>query len=145
MDVQRLIGEVARRHNILVDPKDPILVTVTMNEVLLAEHVQLLQSALDRAQRVLEQVSRAQVEVAKQSATRLIADGGRDAAEQVRSAGSVLRDQIERLTETATQVAQATGRAAAQHERRSRWFAAVSLGSAIAAVGALAVLLARGS
>jgi hypothetical protein len=58
MNVQDLIGEVAKRHNVLVDPQDPVFVAVTLNELLLAEHVQKVQVALDRAEQMTAHASR---------------------------------------------------------------------------------------
>jgi len=37
LDIERLIGEVARRHDLLLSRDDPIFVSVTLNEQILAE------------------------------------------------------------------------------------------------------------
>ena len=52
MKVQDLIGEVAKRHNVLVDPSDPVFIAVTLNELLLEEHVAKLLSPHKRPREV---------------------------------------------------------------------------------------------
>jgi hypothetical protein len=144
MDVQALIGEVAKRHNVLVDPTDPIFVTVTLNELLLAEHVRQLEAAVQQAGRAALAGSAQQVEQARQVASLLVADGAKYASDQVRAAGAGLRAQLERLVQDSVQLAQTASREAERSRRLSTWTAAVALISAVAAVGSTAALWLRG-
>jgi hypothetical protein len=144
MDVQELIGEVAKRHNVLVDPKDPIFIAVTLNELLLEEHVRAVQAAVERAQTNIAAGSRHQVENAKQAATILMVDSAKYAAEQVRSAGAHLHAQLEQLLQDATRAAQVAAAAAECHRLQSRWSAAVAVISASIAVASTCALLLRG-
>ncbi len=145
MDVQTLIGEVAKRHNVLVDPKDPLFVAVTLNEILLEEHVRRIQEALDRAQRSAVAASQQQVDLARRSAAQLVTDGAKHSAEAVRTAGSALRAELGRLVQD---LAGATLAAAAEVERLNRcsqWSAAIAVAAAAVAVMAAAALWLRGS
>jgi hypothetical protein len=140
MDVQRLIGEVARRHNVLVSPDDPIFVAVTLNEFLLEEHVHRLQAALDRANRAVAEASAEHVENARLVASHLISDGARFSADQARSAGVTLRIQLERL---ALEVLKANRAAVAEAERHRRASDRSALVAMACAVLALGLMLAR--
>src|SRR5512133_810057 len=94
MKVQDLIGEVAKRHNVLVDPQDPVFVAVTLNELLLAEHVQKLHAALERAEKATAAASIRHLETVRWTAASLIADSSNHVADQVRAAGSAVRTQL---------------------------------------------------
>lgn len=140
MDVQRLIGEVARRHNVLVSPDDPIFVAVTLNELLLGEHVQRLQAALDHANRTAVESSAEQVENARRVAFHLISDGARFSADQVRSAGATLRIELERSARDTLKAHRATLSEVERHRKASDRSALVAMASAVLALG---LLLAR--
>ena len=99
MNVQDLIGEVAKRHNVLVDPQDPIFVAVTLNELLLAEHVQKMQASLERAEKATALASSRHLDVARRTAADLMADSSRHVSDQMRAAGSALRTQLQYLVQ----------------------------------------------
>ncbi len=145
MNVQDLIGEVARRHNVLVDPEDPVFVAVTLNELLLAEHVQKLQAALNRAELVTQHATSRHLEKVRSTAVGLIEDSSKHLADQLRGAGSALRGQLQHVVR---ELALATGAAAAEAARQRRaaeWAAAVAIGCACLGVGlAAAAWLGRG-
>jgi hypothetical protein len=144
MDVQALIGEVAKRHNVLVDPKDPIFVTVTLNEILLDEHVRRLQASLEEAQRTAAAASYQQVDLAKRIASQFVTDGAKFTTEQVRAAGSVLRAQLERLVQDCNTATLAATAEAERYRRQSQWSAAVAIAGACIAVATTAALWLRG-
>lgn len=145
MDVQRLIGEVARRHNVLVSPDDPIFVAVTLNELLLGEHVHRLQAALDRANRTAVESSAEQVENARRVASHLISEGAQFSADQVRSAGATLRIELERSTRDALKAHRAALSEVERHRRASDRSALVAMASAVLALGLLLARLMGGS
>jgi hypothetical protein len=145
MDVQQLVGEVAKRHNVLVDPSEPIFVSVTLNELLLAEHLRKVQAALEQAERTAALACSHQVEAAKWTAAQLMTDGARHVSEQVRAAGSAVRIQLEQVLRESIAAAQASAAEAARHQRRSRWAAFAAATSACVALGLAAALWLRGS
>lgn len=144
MDVQELIGEVAKRHNVLVDPKDPIFVSVTLNELLLAEHIRRAQASFEQANRTATAASYQQVENAKRVAAQFVTDSAKYTTEQVRAAGSVLRAQLERLVQDCNRVTQAATAEADRYRRLSQWAAAVAVAGAFLAVATTAALWFRG-
>jgi uncharacterized membrane protein YdbT with pleckstrin-like domain len=120
MDVQRLIGEVARRHNVLVDSTDPIFLTVTLNELLLSEHVQKLQVALEQASRGVTAASSLQADSAKRVAEDLkrirasLEEAARNAAASAARYEEEKRDAARMLVDAAREAAhqmRATGSA----------------------------------
>lgn len=130
MNVQDLIGEVAKRHNVLVDPQDPIFVTVTLNELLLAEQVRKMQAALERAEKTAALASSRHLEVARRTAADLLADSSRHVSDQVRAAGSALRTQLLHLVQQLIVAAEAAASETARQRKASRWAAAVAIGCA---------------
>ncbi len=144
MNVQDLIGEVAKRHNVLVDSHDPVFVAVTLNELLLAEHVQKVQAALDRAEQVTAHASSRHLETVRLTAAHLIADSSKHVADQVRAAGSALRTQLQHVTRELALAAEAAAAESERQRRASQWAAAVAIGCACLVTGmALATWLGR--
>lgn len=144
MNVQDLIGEVAKRHNVLVDPQDPVFVAVTLNELLLAEHVQKLQAALERAEKATAAASSRHLETARWMASSLMADSSKHVADQMRAAGSAVRTQLLHLVQQLVAAAEAAATEAARQRRASQWAAAVAIGCACVVVGmAVATWLGR--
>jgi CHASE3 domain sensor protein len=143
MDVQQLVGEVAKRHNVLVDPSEPIFVSVTLNELLLAEHLRKVQAALEQAERTAALASSRHVESARWAAAQLMTDGAKHVSDQVRSVGSALRIQLEQLVRDSITAVQASAAEAERHHRRTRWAAIAAMTSACVALGAAAALWLR--
>jgi hypothetical protein len=144
MKVQDLIGEVAKRHNVLVDPHDPVFVAVTLNELLLAEHVQKVEEALERAQRVAAHASSRHLDAVRLTAAHLIADSSKQVADQVRMAASSVRGQLQDAVRELLLSAEASAAESARHRRASQWAAAAAIGCVCLVVGmALATWLGR--
>ncbi len=144
MNVQDLIGEVAKRHNVLVDPQDPIFVAVTLNELLLAEHVQNMQASLQRAEKATVLASSRHLETVRWTAATLIADSSKHVSDQVRAAGSALRTQLQHVVRELVVAAEAAATEAARQRRASQRAAAVATGCACLVIGmAVATWLGR--
>lgn len=143
MDVQHLIGEVARRHNVLVDPGDPIFVTVTLNELLLAEHVRGVQAAMEQADRSAALAANRHIEATRRAAAQVLAEGARRVHDQVSASGSVLRNQLEELAREMLSEVRDSAAAAARHERQSRWAAVAAIAAAFLTLGMTAALWSR--
>jgi hypothetical protein len=90
--VERLIGEVAKRHDILLSRDDPVLVTVTMNELLLAEMLGQLHTSLDEAKLEIASASAKQIEASKTIAEQLITAAADYVTGELRAAAAEIRD-----------------------------------------------------
>jgi len=140
MDVQRLIGEVARRHNVLVDPGDPLFAAVTLNELVLAEHLEKVREALIRSEAAIEAAAGKHAEHARHVAARLLTEAGTQVGEQIRAASMSLRQQLEKSIENSVRSARSAAQESAQNRRATFWAAA--LATACACLSAAAILLA---
>ena len=131
-DIERLIGEVAQKHHVLLTRDDPVLVTVTLNEILLARALRRLTSAVDSADLRIAAGADRHIALAKEIAAQLI-NGAADYADKV--IRDAAKDSADRIIETCrSQLAvEPKNEAAARGSHASAWSAT------IAAVGAAAV------
>ena len=88
---ERLIGEVAKRHDLLLSRDDPVLVTVTLNELILAEALAQLQASLGEAKHEIAASTAKQVEASKTIAEQLITAAADYAAGEIRAAVAEVR------------------------------------------------------
>ncbi len=139
MDVQRLIGEVARRQNVLLDRSDPIFVAVTLNEILLAEHVQRLEAALAQANQSIAATSKRETENARQVASRFIAEAARYSSDQVRAAGAEFRVELGRLIADSVAAANDAASGATRAQEASQWSAIVAVACTCVAMAVAAL------
>ena len=72
IDTRELIGEVARRHGVLLDPADPIFATVTLNERIVARAVEQVGAMLEAATDQLSAAAAQQQDAARATAAALI-------------------------------------------------------------------------
>ena len=84
--IERLIGEVAKRHDLLLSRDDPVLVTVTLNELILAEALAQLQASLVEAKQEIAASAAKQIEASKTIAEQLITAAADYAAGEIRAA-----------------------------------------------------------
>lgn len=150
LDFDDIRKEVAIRHNVLLGKDDPILVTVTVNELVLGRYLDLISDQYDEANRTLTLTLQQQVEQSKETAGRIITDAAnyvsdqtrQTVAEAVKEAGKELRQQVAEVR-TASREAVASGRDA-QVAKNSAMLAAVLAGvAALIAVAALVVVLVK--
>ncbi|ECO7846939.1 conjugal transfer protein TraM [Salmonella enterica] len=150
LDFDDIRKEVAIRHNVLLGKDDPILVTVTVNELVLGRYLDLISDQYDEANRTLTLTLQQQVEQSKETAGKIITDAAnyvsdqtrQAVAEAVKEAGKELRQQVAEV-KTASREAVASGRDA-QMAKNSAMVAAVLSGvAALIAVVALVVVLVK--
>lgn len=123
IEIEEAIGEVARRHNILLSPDDPLLVTVTLNEVILRRLIARQNQALEAAQDQIAAGAAQQIETARQLAGLIITGASEFVAGELRSATAALQaDLLAAAQRERNQAALAV--ASARHARRQAWVAA---------------------
>jgi hypothetical protein len=88
VDIEQLIGEVARKHGLLLSRDDPVLVSVTLNEQILNHALGRLQGTLDKAKQEIGELSAKQTEAAKTIAEQLITAAAGYIADEVRAAAA---------------------------------------------------------
>ncbi len=144
MNVQDLIGEVAKRHNVLVDPHDPVFVAVTLNELLLAEYVERVQAALDRADTKTDHATTRYIDRARFAAASLMTDSSKQLGDQLQKASITLAAHLQHVVRELVHLAEAAAAEATREKRAAHRAAAFAAGCACLVVGmAAAFWLAR--
>lgn len=147
IDPDEIRKEVALRHSLLLGADDPILVTITINELVLDRYIELANGQRLEQQQAITAAIQAQVEQAKDTAGKIITDSANFVSDQVREAISAaardaslsLRDQLAVARTTGETIKSDLGQI-----QTARTIAIVSAGIAIicAVVAIAAVLMA---
>jgi hypothetical protein len=98
VDMEQLIGEVARKHGLLLSRDDPVLVSVTLNEQILSHALGQLQGCLDKAKQEIGELSARQTEAAQTIAEQLITAAAGYVADEVRAAAADITANTDNLS-----------------------------------------------
>ena len=93
-DREALIGEVAKRHKILLDPDDPAFALITINEIVLSRAIAIVEAKLEEMERLLAQISEKQTETAKAIGENIITASAAYIAERLKDAGADLIEKV---------------------------------------------------
>ena len=137
LDPAAIIGEVARRHRVLLSPDDPILVTVTLNEVIVARAAERVAELVNGAADQISAAAAQQQESARQSAEVLITGAAVYVAEQAQKAADELASRLRDAA--AAEVARVED--AARRAERARLLAVYTAAGAGAALTLIVGLL----
>lgn len=83
IDFDEIRKEVAIRHNVLLDKDDPVLVTVTLNELILKQYINLLNKQYAAANRDITISLQQHIDQSKKTAGKIITDASNYVSEQV--------------------------------------------------------------
>lgn len=86
IDFDELRKTVAIKHNVLLGPDDPILVTVTLHDLVLGRYVEVLTAQNEGHQKALAAALQTHIEESKATAGRVITDAADYVSGQVRQA-----------------------------------------------------------
>jgi len=148
IDFDELRKTIAIKHNVLLGPDDPILVTVTLNDLVIARYVEVLTAQNEGQQRALAAALAEHVEQSKAAGSRVITDAANYVSDQVRQAvqtaladaGATIRQEVADARAAGRDATQ--GAQAASTARSTAIIAAVASGlAAIVAIAALVVVL----
>ena len=140
-EVQRLIGEIARRHNILVPPGDPLFVVVSALELVIGRYLERTDAMLQAQRETSLAASERHAANAKAVAEHIVTAAGDYAVKLLRKSA---QDFAEAITGSAkTELAKID--AASKEVRRLLWLGAFVSGVGVSvalgiAVGALLTL-----
>ena len=143
LNTKELIGEVAKRHGVLLGPTDPVLVTVTLNELVVGRLVEHIVARMEVASNDFSAAAVQQREAAAASASALITEAAQYMAEQAHQVGDALAAQIAERVARDTAAARADAQKAAAAARTIRTSVMYAAGVAGAAA-ALAIGLVLG-
>jgi hypothetical protein len=142
IDVRELLAAVAKRHGVLLSVEDPVLVTVTLNELVLAEYVRLVSEGLETSQRAMARANAEHVEATRAAVANMVASSGEWLSRKIGESGRAVHEQLQVV---AREVEAAAVRA--REDRTAAESAAASAARArrhasCAALGVVAVLVA---
>lgn len=150
IDFDEIRKQVAIKHNVLIGKEDPVLVTVTVSEMVLDRYLDLVSEHYEDATRALTVSMEQQVEQAKGTAAKIITDASTYVSDQLRQAvvaavneaGGELRRQIA-AAQAASRDSVASGRDAQTAKNGAFLAAVVASVAAIVSVAALVIVLVR--
>ena len=137
-DLQRLIGEVAKRHNLLLRYDDPVLVLLTLNELTLNGLITHIEGAVQAAQDQISAGVTQQREAAKAVAEQVIAGGAEHMARANRNAVAELQAAIKSAKAEELAAVKRAGVEAQEARREAWWAAIVATGVGCLLIGAVA-------
>lgn len=140
LSVQELIGEVAKRHGLLLGPNDPILVTLTLNELIVAGFVDTVTAAIGDT---LDQLSGAQaqhIEAAREIASGIVTRAADYGADQVKRLVDDLAAGLRASLSADVEAARAAAAEAQQARKGAMW---ALVGAAVLVALALGLVLGR--
>ena len=137
-EVQELIAAVAKKHKLVLAVDDPVLVTVSLNELLLSRYVEKITAAVETVEARTAAGSAQQVEAAKTIARQIVTGAGDYVAERVKAAA--LEAQIALAELGQRQIAEMKQTlCAAQRTVRVIWYGAATVLASLALVVGLGV------
>ena len=93
IDFDEIRKTVAIRHGVLLDPNDPVLVTVTLNELVLSRYAEILTEQNKAHRKAIEAALQQGIADAKQTAGRVITEAADYVGEQTKmTVSSVLKE-----------------------------------------------------
>lgn len=148
IDFDEIRKEVAVRHNVLLGKDDPILVTVTVNDLVLSHYAELVNKKATENSRELSLALQQQLQQSKEIGGKVITDAADYVAKQtreavelaLRDAGAGIRQQVADSI-TASREANASSNAALSAKSGAWVAAAVAIAAAVLALFALSVVL----
>jgi hypothetical protein len=130
--MERLIGEVAQKHGLLLSRDDPVLVSVTLNEQILSHALGRLRGNLEQAKHEIGELSAKQTEAAKTIAEQLITAAAGYIADEVRAAAAGITANMDNLS------SMGSNRKSVRTNQASWLAAAIAIGAACVS-GAVAI------
>ncbi|MBN8477342.1 MAG: hypothetical protein J0L91_00070 [Burkholderiales bacterium] len=131
LDIEQLRAEVLKRHNVAIGRDDPILMTVTLNELVLGEFFRRIDEAAAAAERRGASEMTQQLQAVKSTAERMIVGASQVISEEVQRAGKAVADNLDARLASAER----STLTAAWSGRLSILGAIVSIGAAMLTVG----------
>jgi hypothetical protein len=128
-EVQELIAAVAKKHKLVLGHDDPVLVTVSLNELLLARYLEKVTAAMNAAEGRIAASAAQHVEAATAIARQIVTGAGDYVAERAKAA--ILETQNALATDNEKQKIELQGMVRAVRKAAAVVLASVSLAAGI--------------
>jgi hypothetical protein len=141
-DIERLIGEVAKRHNALLGRDDPIFMAVTLNELIIARALERIEATVEASQDQIAAGTAQQIAASKTIAASLITSAADHVAGQIAAAAADAAQQIQAAVAKELREARQAANTAQKARTAARWAAGIVVAAAIAGalIGVLPLL-----
>jgi len=133
LDLNELRKIIAIKHNVLLSPDDPILVTLTLNELVLGHYLELVNQHSEDAERRLASAIAEQLAAARSSAGAIITDAADYVETQVRQSVHAVVLEADRQVQQHLADAQITSREIAQAGEAAKSAKTIAVLSAVSA------------
>lgn len=97
LDTEKIIAAVAEKHRIILDRNDPVIATLAMHEIVLAEYTQMVAESVGNLSQSLEDISFRHTANSKQIAQNIVGTATDRAAKQLMGAGEKIAEQIDNV------------------------------------------------
>ncbi len=142
LDFDEIRKEVAIRHNLLLTPNDPVLVTITLNELVLREFVSVLIAENERHLVAISLALDEHVGKAKETGGRVITEASSFVADQTRKAvAEAVAEATASLKRNLSEAKDAAAQSSADREAIRVMRGAATLSALIAGAGAILSLV----
>lgn len=135
MDTEAILAKVAAEHRVVLDKADPILIAVTLNELVLQEYLEhaerAAESSANRSSALAEQYQQA----AKETAERLVSGAGQYIVDEVHRAGKEVQQSWQATLQSYAEQSQQAARDAGRAKHTAVWAAVCAGVLAALAVG----------
>jgi hypothetical protein len=132
-EIERLIGEVAKRHNALLGRDDPIFMTVTLNELIIARALERIEATVEASQDQIAAGTAQQIAASKTIAANLITSAADHVAGHIAAAAAEAAQQIEAVVAEELRGARLAANTAQKARGATWWAAGIAVAAAIAA------------
>lgn len=102
MDKDLLIQEVAKRHHVLLSPDDPILITVTLNELIIKHHIDQVETKFSETENAIYEMQQQLAQNSKAVAEKIVTDGAKYLHDNFEKSAKELIKKVDDVKITAT-------------------------------------------
>lgn len=131
LDLDGLTAELAKKHRVLLDQDDPILILATLTDLATKHATERVAVVVRNAADQISAAAGLQMEVAKDTAERIVTGSGAWIADQVRTSMATCREEL-------LEAMRAETRTTVTASKRAGWSAIIAGGSALVVMGGLA-------
>jgi hypothetical protein len=131
-EIERLIGEVAKRHNALLGRDDPIFMVVTLNELIIARALERIEATVEASQDQIAAGTAQQIAASKTIAASLITSAADHVAGQIAAAAAEAAQQIQAAVAEELRDARLAANTAQKARSATWWAAGIAVAAAIA-------------
>ncbi|MEJ2118540.1 MAG: hypothetical protein P8Y36_11875 [Alphaproteobacteria bacterium] len=134
LEIERLIGEVAKRHGVLIGRDDPVFMTITLNEIVLKRALQEMRTAVTAVQDEMAAGMAQHTAAAKTIGENIITSAAAHVETQLRSAAADAAQEINVALAARLAEARSSADRAAAATQIAQWAAGFAVAAAVATI-----------